>query len=102
MRDARGLLLERVSQAGAPVLGLVPVHATILHWSEKQCLVLVTLFGPMMKLGDGNLLFVQVLETTNWHLVRRTVLANVSRGCFAPLLQRIKISPFDFFKTLGS
>ena len=65
MRDAHGSLLERVSQAGAPVLRLVLVQATVLHRSEKQYLVPVTLFGPMMKLDDGNLLFVQVLETTN-------------------------------------
>jgi hypothetical protein len=59
------LHLQRMSQAGAPVLRLVLVHATVLHRSEKQYLVLVTLFGPMMKLDGGNLLFVQVLETTN-------------------------------------
>jgi hypothetical protein len=65
MRDAQGSLLERLSQAGTPVLRLVLVHATVLHRSEKQYLVLVTLFGPMMKLDDGDLLFVQMLETTN-------------------------------------
>jgi hypothetical protein len=65
MRDAHGSLLERMSQAGAPVLGLVLVRATVLHRSEKQNLVLVTLFGPMMTLGGGSLLFVQVLESTN-------------------------------------
>ena len=48
-----------------PVSGLVLVPATDLHRSEKQYLVLVTLFGPMMKLDDGNLLFVHVLEATN-------------------------------------
>jgi hypothetical protein len=65
LRDAQGWLLGRVSQAGAPMVRLVFVHATGLHRSEKQYLVPVTLFGPMMKLDDGNLLVVQVLETTN-------------------------------------
>jgi hypothetical protein len=61
----RDLHLQRVNQAGAPVLRLVLVRATVLRRSEKRYLVLVTLFGPMMKLDGGNLLFVQMLETTN-------------------------------------
>jgi hypothetical protein len=54
-----------MSQAGPPVLRLTLVPATDLHRSEKQYLVLVTLFGLMMKLDGGNLLFAHVLETAN-------------------------------------
>jgi hypothetical protein len=48
-----------------PVVGSVLVLATDFHRSKRQYLVLVTVFGPMMKLGDGNLLFVHVMETTH-------------------------------------
>jgi hypothetical protein len=96
-RHFQDLHMQRMRNAQAPVLGLVFVHRTVLHRSKKQYLVLVTLFGPMTTLDGGNL----VLKTTNWHLVRRTVLENVSRSRFVPLSQRTKISPFNFLKTLG-
>jgi hypothetical protein len=58
MHDGQAPLLERVSQAGAPVLSLVFVHTAVLHQSKKQYLGLVTPSGPKTALDGGNALAV--------------------------------------------